>query len=793
MDNYAYQPDDNGKPFAITRYPSVPRPANDYLVEVNSRSKFLKKPKFFKILSAVLIAVIILLLIVIIILTVQYYDKTYLSRICTSEECLKSAANLKLSLDSSTNPCDDFYQYTCGRWSKEHPNHGWFPTFSTFATISEQILLSTEEFLTSEETNDEPSPVTQARNFYKSCMDEDALDDLGLSVVFKYLKEVDLPPVPSFLTKSDDEIAEFHFDWLKSDAVIKKTFAMDVLIGFVVDSNMLNQSENAMYIGVPGLRCPLPSPFKKTGGEKSESAPDIDDLRRITNGNIIKFVLSTLYRNVTSKELKEDVLEQASDVLLNMTFEIDSLVANFSSESNDLQSQIVKDFQTRINEILRSDIKKDYPQILEKYLGFLFTGTNVTIDFDNDFFLLSQNDVDYLPRILSYVLTSSDIYLELYMWWVTVFAMIINTSSEIVEYIVKQTAPFYTGTAVLRSRSLDCSALVNSFMGMAVSYGLADRTFSNKTKPKVEQMLYDIKSAFMEHVKTISWMDQKTRTATLEKSKEMISFIGYPDWLLDKGALEIYYQGITLANNTYLDNMMSFIKLYVPSKLEDFRKINERNWSTDPLSVNAFNSFTNNAINLPMAILAFPIYHLGLEVLNYGAMGSILGHELTHGFDNEGRKHDKFGNYKEWWTHETIDTFEAKIECFVKQYDNFTLAGVEGHVQGKKTLGENIADNGGLRHAYWAYRKYVDRNGHEPKLPGFENFTDNQLFFIAFGSIWCETISPDDLESQIEYDEHSPNKIRVIGSLQNSKEFAQAFQCPVGSRMNPNTNKCQVW
>jgi predicted metalloendopeptidase len=110
-----------------------------------------------------------------------------------------------------------------------------------------------------------------------------------------------------------------------------------------------------------------------------------------------------------------------------------------------------------------------------------------------------------------------------------------------------------------------------------------------------------------------------------------------------------------------------------------------------------------------------------------------------------------------------------------------------------KTLGENLADNGGLSHAYRAYHSYLKKNGPEPKLPGFENFTSDQLFFIAFGSIWCETISADELESQIEFDEHSPNNVRVIGSLQNSQEFSRAFECPVGSRMNPSDNKCKVW
>jgi hypothetical protein len=171
MDNYAYQPDDNGKPFAITRYPSVPRQANDYLVEVNSRSKFFKKPKFYKILSAILVVLVLLLLIVVIILSVLYCSIYYENQICTSEECLRSAANLRLSLDFSVNPCDDFYKYTCGRWSKEHPNHGWFPSFSAFSTVSEKVLIATENFLTSDEKTEEPFSVKQTRNFYKSCMD----------------------------------------------------------------------------------------------------------------------------------------------------------------------------------------------------------------------------------------------------------------------------------------------------------------------------------------------------------------------------------------------------------------------------------------------------------------------------------------------------------------------------------------------------------------------------------------------------------------------------------------------
>lgn len=284
-------------------------------------------------------------------------------------------------------------------------------------------------------------------------MDSDALDDLGLSVLYKHLEAVDLPLVPSLLTKTEDEIASFKFDWLKSDAVIKKAFAMDVLIGFAVEANIFNRSENVMYIGVPGQRCPLPSPFKKIEDKKTEGEnPSFEELRKLTNAKIISFVLSTIYKNVTSEEPKEETIQLATEVLLNMTYNIDELVANFTEYSDELHTENIKEFEVKLNKMLINNINKEYPQIWQKYLGYIFEGVNVNLDFDKDLFYLGDADSNYLPKILSYVLTTSDIYLELYMWWVTVFAMIINTSSDVVEYILKQTAPFYTGTAVLRSR-----------------------------------------------------------------------------------------------------------------------------------------------------------------------------------------------------------------------------------------------------------------------------------------------------------------------------------------------------
>ncbi|KAK9870256.1 hypothetical protein WA026_006342 [Henosepilachna vigintioctopunctata] len=238
--------------------------------------------------------------------------------------------------------------------------------------------------------------------------------------------------------------------------------------------------------------------------------------------------------------------------------------------------------------------------------------------------------------------------------------------------------------------------------------------------------------------------------------------------------------------------MMSLVERTMPKILSKLRINNTREFPINPTEVNAYNSFSDNSIIVPLAFLTYPMYHLGLEVLNYGSIGSVLGHELTHGFDNNGRKRDKYGNYKQWWSNDTIQTFERKAECFVEQYDNITIEGVEGKVNGKKTLGENIADNGGLSHSFVAYKNFKKRVGSEPMLPGFEDFTLDQLFFIAFGSIWCETSIASDIADQLENDVHCPNSVRVNTAVSNSRDFARAFHCKAGARMNP-AKKCKIW
>ena len=184
------------------------------------------------------------------------------------------------------------------------------------------------------------------------------------------------------------------------------------------------------------------------------------------------------------------------------------------------------------------------------------------------------------------------------------------------------------------------------------------------------------------------------------------------------------------------------------------------------------------------------------RALNYAAIGSVIGHEISHGFDNNGRKRDKKGLLRSWWNNSTVTKYLERAQCFIDQYNNFSVPELAGmdvtHLNGTKTLGENIADNGGLRQAYRAYQNYIRFNGPEPQLPGLEKYTMEQLFFIAFANIECNAMTKERLRSRIVFGVHCPGRYRVLGPVSNFDEFARAFQCPVGSPMNP-VNKCVLW
>ncbi|KAK7791478.1 hypothetical protein R5R35_006851 [Gryllus longicercus] len=418
---------------------------------------------------------------------------------------------------------------------------------------------------------------------------------------------------------------------------------------------------------------------------------------------------------------------------------------------------------------------------------------NVTLELDGRDRLLLVNNARYLRALAALLARVDRTVLQNYLWWVMVETLSPHTDRAMRDLKVSYLEEV-TDSHTQPARSLFCASAVNRMMGMAVSVGVADPAFPKTTGHKVSQMLEDVRSAFAARVSRLDWMDARTKAATREKVAAMTSFVGFPDWLLDSQSLEEYYQGLVVDELGYLNTLLRINQLLISTMLDSLRSPEESpGWVTDPTDVNAFHTFQANAITVPIGILQFPFYDLGLEVLNYGAIGSILGHELTHGFDDQGRQFDKNGNMRQWWSNATVSEYVNKTECFVRQYSRYRLEEINAKVDGRLTLGENIADNGGLREALAAYRLLAARLPRaEPKLPGLEHHSLDQLFFLAFANVWCEAWTVSSLRYDLT-NEHSPNHVRVRGVLHNMQEFADAWRCERGSRMNPDSDKCVIW
>ncbi|XP_053690953.1 endothelin-converting enzyme homolog [Sabethes cyaneus] len=786
---------------------------NPYLVGVQSR---FRRRYYHKTIFIVLIVVIVILLIGLIVVACLLHFPPH---VCHSADCLRAAAAFKQSMDTRADPCDDFYRYTCGNWADDHPRPDTYSSYDWFSERQSRILRNIRQYLQLNDTaSDDPKSVKQARGMYRACMNLTAMDALGYEPVFSLLDDFYLPSYPTILNITDTNYEDYNFDWVRSLAKIRQLFGMDILIGFDVFPDPKDRDYNKLVLGTPEKESDLPfneNVLKQIMNAKhkimvSETKEDDDDDDVEGDTDYMKayktFMIGTMKILVNSTDPKIDLdsfsesFTKAADIYVRMSKVISKLdkIAENASKSNqpedslnvqDLVNTTVRELQTLTDQFLAP---RDPVPIWEQYLEEVFDGVpEAQLNLSEDLILTSNADIYYLQLLTDYLSLTPLVHIELFIWWTVVEELILHTTAE----IRKLHYEYYKVTTVTEGftpRSLYCAGAVNKLMGMAVSYAIADKSFLHDTKPKMQRMLRYIQGAFERLVRDTTWMDWKTKQSTLEKSKAMRSLIGFPEWILNHTKLEEHYDTLEINDTQHLDNMMQIIRLNNIRQLRRWRLKNVLSWDTVPTNVNAFHTFQDNAITIPIAILQYPFYHLGLEALNYGSIGTILGHELTHGFDDSGRQFDKEGNLKQWWTNSTVREYVNRTGCFVQQYSGYYIDEAKDYIDGQQTLGENIADNGGVREAYYAYKMYVQREGTEPLLPGFENYTHEQLFFISYGNLWCESHTASAAKSALD-DTHSPGWVRLRGVLSNSPEFSRTFGCRQGSGMNPTGDKCRIW
>ncbi|KAM9437896.1 endothelin-converting enzyme 2-like isoform 5-T7 [Salvelinus alpinus] len=299
-----------------------------------------------------------------------------------------------------------------------------------------------------------------------------------------------------------------------------------------------------------------------------------------------------------------------------------------------------------------------------------------------------------------------------------------------------------------------CIGNTDDTLGFALGALFVKATFDKHSKKIVEGMINEIRAAFKDALDHIEWMDKQTRMAAKDKADTIYNMIGFPDFILDPKELDDVYDWYDVSEDNFFQNTLNFYNFSARVMADHLRK--------PPNSDQA---------------------------LNFGGIGVVMGHELTHAFGVQGREYDKDGNLRPWWQNSSVDAFKNLTECMVEQYNGFTINGT--HINGKQTLEENIADNGGLKAAYNAYQAWVQENGEEKRLPAV-NLTNDQLFFVGFAQVWCSVRNPESAHEGLMTDPHSPPKYRVIGTLSNSPAFAEQFQCPAGSPMNSG-HRCTVW
>jgi len=358
-------------------------------------------------------------------------------------------------------------------------------------------------------------------------------------------------------------------------------------------------------------------------------------------------------------------------------------------------------------------------------------------------------------------------------------------SSKFVEENFNFNGKYLQGTQEMLPRWRRCVASTDRALGEALGQLYVEKTFTPAARVRAQQMVKNLIAALHEDLTTLSWMSADTRQKATAKLEAFVRKIGYPDKWRD-------YEALQISKGAYYNNVVSASEFEVKRNLGKIgRPVDKTEWGMTPPTVNAYYNPSMNEIVFPAGILQPPFYDPKVDdAFNYGGIGAVIGHEMTHGFDDQGAKFDADGNLVMWWTADDFKNFTARTDCVVKQFDSYEVEpGL--HQNGKLVVGESVADLGGLTLAYRAYQKSLEG---KPRPPSINGFTPEQRFFLGYAQIWSSSIRPEAARLRVATDPHPLARFRVNGPLSNLTQFAEAFQCKEGDPMvRPPDKRCEIW
>lgn len=743
------------KPFLDVKQPQI-------TTNRSRRSWWGRRTSLEKILLCIFLLFFIIALVTIILLASQtkgsINEKTKEQAICMSADCVSTASRVLEAMDTTVDPCDDFFQYACGTWNRKNIIPDDRSHYNTFSKLRDELQVILKGLLEVPVSEEEAIGIRNAKYLYKSCLNMNLIEERGDGPLKQLLRDIGGWPV------LDATWDEAKFDWV-SQAATLRLLNNRVLINQWVSSDDKNSSINVIQLDQTQLGMPSRDYFLK------EDREQVNAYQR--------------YAQAVAEALGANPNTAATEMADMVAFE--SQVANLT----------VPDDQRRDTEALynRMSIRELYTNVTDlidwhQYLNQIFHNVSINLTMDDQVIVYAP---DFLRDLAELVKVTSKRTVANYMTWRIVMNRVSNMPQKYLD-LRRQYNKVLFGTDTDRARWRTCVNYAIDNFGMAVGRIFVQKYFNEEAKTSALEMIQNIRASFNELLSDVPWMDETTRDVAKEKADAIQEKIGYPDYILNNTALDEDYEGMEMDPEKYFENVLKMLNIATQINLKNLpRPVDRTKWSTTPVIVNAFYSATKNQIMFPAAIFQPPFYlDTYPKSLNYGGIAVVIGHELTHSFDDRGRQFDKDGNLKQWWSDDVVEKFKNKAQCIIDQYDDYLVVEVNKTLNGKNTQGENIADNGGLKQAFRAYRSWVARRGKEEDLLPGVNLSHNQLFFLNFAQIWCGNSRPQSYIQAISSGRHSPGKFRVIGALSNSYDFAEAYKCPVGSSMNPQ-KKCSVW
>lgn len=645
------------------------------------------------------------------------------------------------SFDKSVKPQDDFFQYINGGWIKQNPIPATESRWGNFNILAEQNLETQRKILetAAATSNEEGSASQKIGTFYKVAMDTVRLEMEGFKPVVNLFDQTRIAPNGRDFAKL---VGEFHQQGISG--------FFSVYVGLDVKDN----EKYVVWFSQSGL-----------------SLPDKDYY---------------IKQDEKSKKIREEFKTHIKNMFM---------LYGRSEDDAVMASKLILDFETKLAQRSMSRVdnrnmekkynKRALSQVFETYPNFDWNTYLETVGIP----LTSHDSVvvahlDFFDNLNRLFVESEPMTFMLYMNWKVMQASSGYLSKKIGEESFRFYGTILQGTKEQKPRWKRAVASSNSMVGELLAQEYVKVAFSAEAKVKVNEMVDNLKEAYRMRIQNLDWMSAVTKQRALEKLDAFNRKLGYPDQWKD-------YSELRIVEESYWEIYKRCSKFGYKRMVEKLgTTVDRTEWNMLPQTVNAYYSPTMNEIVFPAAIMQPPFFNPNADdAVNYGAIGAVIGHEFSHGFDDQGSKYDAKGNLNTWWTEGDRKKFEARTQLLVNQYNEFQpLDSV--YVNGQLTLGENIADLAGLTVAYDAYMISL-KNKTKTKIDGF---TPEQRFFIGFAQVWRGHSRPEYVRNQVLTDPHSPQQFRVIGTLSNMPEFYQAFGVKKGNKMwREDSKRVKIW